>query len=312
MENLIISMNVVLPILILVGFGYYLKKVNLLNDNLLNGLNNLLFKIFLPTLLFTSMYKTDLKTAFNGGLLAFSGIGLLILFGILLIIIPKIEKENRKRGVMIQGIFRSNFLILALPIASALYDDSELGPVTLAVAFVIPIYNVLSVVVLEYFRGGKPDVKKMLKGIVTNPLMIASMIGIIFLVSEMKLPFVFEKSVNDVSKIGTPLGIILLGAGFKIEKIGEHLYSTIISVLGKLVFAPVLALALAIFMGFRDIELITIFLIFGAPTAISSFNMAQQMDGDSDLAGQIVVFSSVFCSITIFIGIFILKEMALI
>ncbi|MGL6168173.1 MAG: AEC family transporter, partial [Fusobacteriaceae bacterium] len=254
MENLIISMNAIIPLLLLVVLGYYLKKINLLEHHLLDSMNNLVFKIFIPILLFSNIYKTNLETAFNLNLLIFSLVGLCLVFSILFILVPRIEKDNRKRGVMIQGLFRSNFVILGLPIALALYDETQMGPVALAVAVVVPTYNILSVLALEAFRGGKFDIKKVLKGIIANPLIIGSFTGIFFLVSGIKVPFVLEKSLSEIGKIATPLGLILLGAGFKIEQIGEHLYSTILVIVGKLIIIPSLALILAIYFGFRDVE----------------------------------------------------------
>ncbi len=69
---------------------------------------------------------------------------------------------------------------------------------------------------------------------------------------------------------------------------------------------------ISIWLGFRDVELLGLMLIFASPTAISSFTMAQKMDADSDLAAQIVVFTSAFCILTVFLWIFLLKQFSLI
>lgn len=238
----------------------------------------------------------------------FAILSVTITFIILCILIPSIEKDNRKRGVLIQGIFRSNFVIFGLPVASSLFGDDKIGVVAILIATVVPLFNMLAVICLEIFRGGKPDIKNTLKGIITNPLIIASIIGVCFLLLGVKLPTAIEKSVSDISKIATPLSLILLGGSFAFTDVKTHLKQTILGVTGRLIIVPLILMPISILLGFRNVELLALLLIFASPTAISSFTMAQKMDGDSDLAAQIVVFTSAFCILTVFLWIFILKQ----
>ena len=312
MENLILSFTVVFPLFANMILGYGLKSIHLLDEGTTKNMNTVVFKVFLPLLLFNNIYKTNLNGIFNGKILGFAALSIIALFIILCILIPIIEKDNKKRGVMIQGIFRSNFVIFGLPVATALFGDGQVCIIALLIAVVVPLFNFLSVIALEIFRGGKIDIKNVLKGIITNPLIIASTIGLTFLFLNIKLPGVLEKSVEDISKIATPLSLILLGATFEFKAIKANLKKTIISVVGRLVILPSIMLPLSAFLGFRNVELVGLMLIFGAPTAVSSFTMAEKMDGDAELASQIVVFTSAFCILTVFIWIFILKQLALI
>lgn len=312
MENLILSFTVVFPLFANMILGYGLKSIHLLDEGTTKNMNTVVFKVFLPLLLFNNIYKTNLNGIFNGKILGFAALSIIALFIILCILIPIIEKDNKKRGVMIQGIFRSNFVIFGLPVATALFGDGQVCIIALLIAVVVPLFNFLSVIALEIFRGGKIDIKNVFKGIITNPLIIASAIGLTFLFLNIKLPGVLEKSVEDISKIATPLSLILLGATFEFKAIKANLKQTIISVVGRLVILPSIMLPLSAFLGFRNVELVGLMLIFGAPTAVSSFTMAEKMDGDAELASQIVVFTSAFCILTVFIWIFILKQLALI
>ena len=119
MENFILSFNVVTPLFLIMSLGYYLKYIKLLDKQTLNVMNSVCFKIFLPILLFFNIYQSDVKSSFNINLIIFSVSSIVILFIILCFLIPKIEKDNKKRGVMIQGIFRSNFVIFGMPIATS-------------------------------------------------------------------------------------------------------------------------------------------------------------------------------------------------
>ena len=312
MNNLILSFNIVSPLFLIMSLGYYLKLKNILDLRTLNVMNSVCFKVFLPLLLFYNIYKSDINSAFNPKLMIFSVACILILFILLMFIIPKIERDNSKRGVIIQGIFRSNFVIFGMPVATAIYGDGNIGTTALLIAVVVPLFNLLSVISLEVFRNGDIDYKKILKGIITNPLIIASFIGIIFILFKLKLPTFLEKSVSDVSKIATPLSLILLGGSFSFSNVGSYLKKTIFVVFNKLVFVPLIFIPISIAFGFRGIELLTLLLVFASPVAVSSFQMAKQMGGDSILAEQSIVFSCLFCIPTVFLWIAILKQFTLI
>ena len=267
---------------------------------------------FLPILLFFNIYQSDVKSSFNINLITFSVSSIVILFVVLCFLIPKIEKDNKKRGVMIQGIFRSNFVIFGMPIATSIYGEGNIGTTALLIAVIVPLFNLLSVISLELFRDGEINLKKILKGIITNPLIIASAIGILFVTLNITLPTFIEKSVSDIAKIATPLSLILLGGSFSFSHIKEYLNHTIIIVFNKLIFVPLIFIPIAIKLGFRGIELLTILLIFAAPVAVSTFQMSKQMDGDSILAEQSIVFTCLFCIPTVFLWILTLKQLSLI
>lgn len=312
MENLILSLNVVLPLFITMSLGYFLKYLNMFDNNTLDTMNNITFKSFLPMLLFYNIYKTDLQGVFNLKLMIFSATCVIALYLILYLIVPLIEKDNKKRGALLQGLFRSNFVIFGLPITESLFGSEKVGVAALLIAVIVPLFNILSVLALETFRGGKPDFRKISIGIIKNPLIIASCLGVLTLLLKIKIPTAIEKTISDVSKIATPLSLILLGASFKFDNIKKYLKQTTIAVVGKTILIPCIILPICIMFGYRGVELSTLMIIFAAPTAISSFTMAQQMDSDSDLAGQIVVFTSAFCVVTVFMWIFILKQSHLI
>ena len=309
MENLILSMNVVLPLFFCIALGYGLKRIHMYDDKALGQMNKLCFKVFLPILLFYNIYTTDLSSAFNGKLIVFAVVGIIAWFIVLMLLIPKVEKENPKRGVLVQGMMRSNFVLFGLPVAASLCGEENIGVTSLLVAIVVPMFNVLSVVALEAFRGGKPSIKKMVIGICKNPLVLSSLLGVLFYVCKIQLPYAVEKSVKDLSRVATPLSLVVLGGSFTFSKIKGYLKQLWLGVAGKLVLAPVIFMTLAVLLGFRNVELASLMIMFGSPTAVSSFTMAQQMDGDGDLAAQLVVFTSGLSIITIFFWIFILKQM---
>ena len=312
MENLIISINVVLPLFFLMALGYALKKWNMYEDDTLKTINKLVFKVFLPVYLFNSIYTTDLSEVFDIKVILFAVAGLLLWYLLLMGIIPLIEKKNAKRGVMVQGMFRSNFVLFGLPVAISLCGEDKIGITSLLMGIIVPIYNVLAVVTLECFRGGRTSIKKIARGIVTNPLIIASLLGVLAYMIKLKLPYAVEKPMIDVGKIATPLALIALGGGFQFSRIKGDMKQLVLSVAGKLIVSSLFMVIPAILLGFRNEVLVPILLMSGAPTAVSSYTMAQQMGGDGDLAGEIVVFSTVISIFTIFLWVFGLKQLCLI
>ena len=312
MENLILSFNIVLPIFLILSLGYILKKLKILDELTTKNMNSVNFKVFLPLLLFYNVYKTDLSVVFNPKLLIFSIISVILVFLLLFIIIPLLEKDNRKRGVIIQGIFRSNFVIFGVPVCEALFGQNATGVASMLIAVVVPLFNFLAVICLEIYRGGNINFKKIIKGIITNPLIIASIIGLFFIYFKIKLTTPIEKTINDISKIATPLAFILLGSSFTFSAFSVYIKQLSITILGKLIIVPGIVLYIAALLGFRNVELTCLLSVFASPTAVSSYTMAEQMDGDSILAGQIVVLTSIISIITVFLWIFILKQFHLI
>ena len=310
MESLHIALEIVLPLFLLLAVGYCIKLTGIMNETSVRQTNNMIFKVFLPLLVFFNIYKTDLTSSFDMSLLLFAVVGVLLQFIISLCLVILLEHDNARRGVMLQGMFRSNFVLFGIPISTALFGDSAAGLASILIAVIIPLYNMLAVVSLESFNGKKPSLWKILVGILTNPLIIASAVGILFVVFHIPLPTVLYKTVSDLSIIATPLAFVILGASFSFGETGRCVRDLCITLGAKLVAYPLLFIALAILMGFRDAHLAVLLTVFGSPIAVSSFTMAQQMGCDDKLAGQLVVFSSLLSVFTMFLFIFGLKELA--
>ena len=308
MENLRVSFEVILPIFISLALGYLLRRVRLLDGQSVEKLNGLSFKVFLPLFLFNNLLRTDLTQAFNGRLVLFAVLGVTGLFLLMMLVMPLLEKEKPRCGVLVQAVFRSNFALFGLPVAISLCTEERVGPTSLLVGIVVPIYNVLAVVALELFRGGRPSPGKIAKGIATNPLIIASLLGLLVNFAGIPFPAVAEKCVRDLGNVATPLSLIALGADFRFGAARRDLRQLSIAVIGKLVVSPLLLVGAGILCGFRNELLVPILVFSGSPTAVSSYPMAQQMGGDGELAGEAVVFTSAFSVFTMFLWIFALKQ----
>lgn len=313
MESLKLSFEAIVPIFLLMLLGYVLKRLKISDKKGFDTVNKLVFKCFLPVLLFYNIYKTETAQVFDLELIAFTIIGVVCVFMVGYFAVFALTKENAKRGVMLQSFFRSNFAILGIPLVNYICGDSVSGLTSLMVAVVVPLFNVFAVVALERFREGseKLDLLRLIKGVIANPLIIGCIIGIIFFVFGIKLPAVIEKPIKDVSSIATPLAIIVLGSSFVFSSIKGYVKEIVICVSARLVIVPLIMLPIAVWLGFSGEALACLLVTFASPVAVSSFAMAQQMDGDETLAAQVIVISSALCLITLFLWIFALSYIGL-
>lgn len=311
LENLILSANIVLPLFVLMGLGYGAKCLHLIDEHTIEKMNNLSFRVFVPIMICENIMTADVDLKANPWIFAFAAGGLVLLFFVSWLIVPHLEKENRKKSVMIQGMCRGNYVLFGIPLARAICPGQDTAIASLLVVVVVPMVNVLSVIVLEVYRGGKMDFRKILKGILTNPLILSSLLGFLLLKLEVSLPQVIMKPVEDIAGLATPLALFVLGGSFAFSKIGKNLRQLSIMLMGKLIAAPAIFVTLAALLGFRGAELASLMVAFAAPAAVNSYTMAQQMGGDAELAAQHVVFSSAFSVITIFGMVFLGKQLAL-
>lgn len=311
MENLMISANAVLPMCLVMALGYGTRRLGWLRREEISTINKIAFRIFLPCLLYYNIYCSDLSGSFDPLLMAYAVGGVLLTFGLALGYTLLTEKLPERRGVLIQGMFRSNYVIMGIPVATALLGADQLGTVSILIAVVVPLFNMLAVVVLEVFRGQKPKPLHILGQIAKNPLVIGSVLGILTLVAGIRLPHILEQTIQSVSAIASPLQLFLLGAFFQFSGLKTYRRELVTVSIAKLIVAPGLFLGLGALLGFRGVAFVSLIGIFASPTAVNSFTMAQQMGGDAELAGDIVVTTSAASILTMFLWIFLFKSLGM-
>lgn len=311
MENLMISANAVLPMCLVMALGYGTRRLGWLRREEISTINKIAFRIFLPCLLYYNIYCSDLSGSFDPLLMTYAVGGVLLTFGLALGYTLLTEKLPERRGVLIQGMFRSNYVIMGIPVATALLGADQLGIVSILIAVIVPLFNMLAVVVLEVFRGQKPKPLHILGQIAKNPLVIGSVLGILTLVAGIRLPHILEQTIQSVSAIASPLQLFLLGAFFQFSGLKTYRRELVTVSIAKLIVSPGLFLGLGALLGFRGVAFVSLIGIFASPTAVNSFTMAQQMGGDAELAGDIVVTTSAASILTMFFWIFLFKSLGM-
>lgn len=303
------ALRVVTPLFLTMALGYLLRRLKWVSDKTLDELNKLVFNVFLPLLLFYNVTKANFKAngAGFGPLFLFAGLGILAVFVVAAMIVPLLETDRARRASLVQGIFRSNFVLFGIPITRAIMGEEAVVVPSLLAAITIPLFNILAVGILEYYRGGRMDVARLLKGIAKNPLILGTLAGLLFVGLGWQLPSAVEPVIADLSQVATPLALLVLGGSFTFRSVGKSIKPLTVGLIGRLIVVPLLALSCAVALGFRGVELVALMALFASPSAVSSFTMAKQMEADYELAGQLVVLSSAFSVITIFICTYILS-----
>lgn len=308
MDNIISSFSTVYPILAMMLAGILVRKAKIVTDVGIREMNGLIYKLFFPVMLYANVMSSDFSVSFDMKLIGFTVLLITVLFVALMLVVPRFVREDKHRGVMIQGVFRSNFLVFGLSILTSLYGESRLGAASMLAAITIPYMNALSVVALESFRGEKVKPLQIFARVMKNPMVISTLIALLFKLLKIEP---LSGVVSQISRVATPFAIIVIGASLKISNLKKYRVMLTWGVLGKLFLVPLAILPICIALGFSEERLVAQMCIFAGPCATSSYAMAQQLGGDGDLAGPLVMLTSSLCVISFFFWVFILKSLNL-
>ncbi|WP_461205696.1 AEC family transporter [Clostridium sp. DL1XJH146] len=308
-----IAFNAVMPIFFMIILGYVAKVLGIIKKDFGDQASRLVFRIFLPTMIFTKVANIDLKSSFSTTqlkLLLFTAVAIWGAYYLTKLIFLLFLKEKSREGVnvlgtCIQGGFRTNYLIIGYPILFNLYGDAVVANIALLTLVAIPSFNILSILALTSNdkKNDSGSYKKIIFNIIKNPLIIGIVLGFISSALGLKFdedyPVFLVNVLNMASSLATPLGLIAIGAFFHFEGFKKSLTLTMVVVSIKLIIIPMIASFAAYLLGFDIMNIVLIIVLLGGPTAVSSFAMGNELGGDPVLAGNIVIMSSGLCVITL-------------
>ena len=337
MDTLLFALNAILPIILLIFLGYLLKQKKFLDEDWFKKGNKLIFRVCLPCMLFVNVYSIESFTDINWSVVVYSEIAIFAAFFIGLILVKLTVPDNKQKGVILQCVFRSNFAIIGLPLAESLGGVEGKGIAAVLSAFSIPTFNILAVLALTMFLDGedghKANLKDVLIKIAKNPLIIGVVCGLIVLGIRSFIPVnaggslvfslsgslkFFYDALNNLSRISSPLALVILGGLFDFAAVKGMLKEIIIGTAARVAVVPLVVIGLAVILSkytglisFDATVYPALIALFGSPVAVSSAIMAQEMDNDGVLAGQLVVWTSIASIFTTFLAVFILRSMGL-
>lgn len=310
MDSMWIAFTTVLPLLLMMAVGFIIRRAGIMNETSVSQTNRAVYTIFLPLLIFQNIRSSTLDIGLSSRFIFYIVVAILFQFLLGLCIVLLSEKSNAKRGVMLQGMFHANYVLFGIMICLNLFGSDTASAATLLIAVVVPLFALLSIVSLAMFDGGRPGFFKTLFGVFVNPMTIACILGILCIVFDVWLPDPIEQTISSLSSIATPLAFVLLGASFGFREMKNSVKGLTLTLLMKLLIFPAIFLGVGILLGYRGGDLAVLLAIFASPVAVSTFTLAGEMGGDEQLAGQLVIFSSVLSILTIFLFIFLLRYFA--
>ena len=312
LESFMVALNAVAPFMILLGIGFLAVRTGLTDRAFMNRLNALNFRLFFPFLMFNNIYSATPEGLPSATLLIAGPLSVILLILILMLVVPRIVKENSRRGVIIQAVFRSNFIIYGSPLTTYVFGAERSSVCGMMVMIMVSLFNIAAVIVLEIFRdGGKVRLKPLLLGLLKNPLLQGCAAGLLFFLLRIRLPGFIASPVSSLATMATTLAMIVLGANLVFEEIRKNRKTITVVLLVRLILLPLITLPLGWLIGLRGVELFLILMIFGTPVATASYPMAQNMGGDGQLAGQLVFVSTVASLGSIFLFIFFMSRLGL-
>lgn len=314
LDNLIFSLNATIPIFLLMVLGFIFRKIGLFDEHFITKLNKFVFVVALPALLFDDIGSADFYDAWDTSYVLFCFFATLLSI-IISYFISLPFKKSVSQGEFIQAAYRSSAAIIGMAFVQNIYGDY--GMASLMIIGTVPLYNVMAVVVLAILKPGQSSMtpalmKKTLKGIITNPIILGIIVGVAWSLLKIPTPVIVHKTVSFVGVLATPLGLMAMGAAFKVQGFSSNVKAILTCSVMKLCVFVLIFMPLAIWMGFTQSKLVAAIIMLGSATTVSSYIMARNMGHDGNLTAGTVMLTTLGSAFTLTLWLYILKSLGLV
>ena len=313
MENLIFSLNATVPVFAMIILGMFFKKIGIIDDVFASKMNKFVFLIPLPVLLFKDLATLDFNAIWDIKFVLFCFF-ITILCILIVTLLSFLLKNKQNQGEFIQASYRSSAALLGIALIQNVYGKATMAP--LMIIGSVPLYNIMAVVVLSFFSPERKGLSKevwlkTIKGILTNPILIGIVVGILWSLLHLPMPTMLDKTVTSIGNAATPLGLMAMGATFNYKEALGDLKPALCASFIKLFGFCAMFLPLAIYLGFQGEQLIAILVMLGSATTVSCFVMAKNMGHTGILTSTVVMLTTIFSGFSITMWLYILKGMGL-
>lgn len=314
MENLIFSLNATVPVFLMMVLGYFFHKIGWIDDGFAAKMNKFVFLVPLPVLVFSDLATVDFSEVWDVRFVLFCFLATVISIAIAALV-SCLWRDKSIQGEFIQASYRSSAALLGIAFIQNIYGNAGMGP--LMIIGSVPLYNVMAVLVLSLFQPGQRGldgavIRRTLKGIVTNPIIIGIVLGLIWSALRIPMPPILQKTISSVGGVATPMGLMAMGATFDFSKAFGKAKPAVTAALIKLVGFCALFLPVAVHLGFREEKLVAILIMLGSATTVSSFVMARNMGHEGTLSSSVVMLTTLFSAFSLTMWLYVLKSLGLI
>lgn len=308
-DSIYLGVSVVFPLLFYMMIGVAVKKLGWVSDKTLEEMNRIVFRVFMSVMLFLNAYTIDIHSAFsidNVKILLMCIAAMAAVFFAAVIGCRMYVREKTRKAVLIQGIYRSNLALFGLPVSTAICGEGNQGTISILIAIIVPIFNVIAAILLNWAKGSKTSVSRIAGKAFTNPLVFGSLLGLVCNLIKLPIAELILTPLTGLSKAATPLAFMVLGGSLIMESIRKNMKSIFCVCLIRLILVPCVALGGAILLGISGPPLVAMMVVFASPIAVSSYTMAKEMEVSPDLAGELVAVTTILSIITMFMWIAVL------
>ncbi|WP_195509568.1 AEC family transporter [Coprococcus comes] len=314
MENLIFSLNATIPIFLMMLLGMLFRKLGWMDEVFAAKMNKFVFLVPLPVLLFEQLATVDFSEVWDIKFILFCFVVTAISITISTLV-SLLWKDRSIKGEFIQATYRSSAALLGIAFIQNIYGTAGMAP--LMIIGSVPLYNIMAVVVLSVFKPGnnsfdKALVKKTLKGIATNPIIIGIVAGFVWSALKLPMPSILHKTVSSIGATATPMGLMSMGATFEMKKATSKMKPTLVAVFMKLVGFCAIFLPMAALLGFRNEEMIAILVMLGSATTVSCFVMARNMGHGGTLSSGVIMMTTLLSAFTLTMWLDVLRSFGLV
>ena len=276
--------------------------------------NQFVFKVALPVLLFEDLSNSDFLKVWDTRFVMFCFVS--TLGGILLAVLLSMAlKDRRLRGEFIQASYRSSAALLGIAFIKNIYGDVGMAP--LMIIGSVPLYNVMAVVILSFTNpeGAVLDRRMLGKtaaGILKNPIILGILTGMAWSLLGLKQPQIMEKTVSSLAGVATPLGLMAMGASFDFRQASQRVGAAAGASAIKLVLLCAVFLPAAVYLGFREQQLVAILVMLGSAATVSCFVMARNMGHEGVLSSSVVAITTCGSAFTLTLWLDLIRTLGLI
>lgn len=314
-NQLLAALNTLLPIIIMVGVGAFLRHKRFHTEAFFKELNRLIFWVALPCLLVSKIMRCEFDPSWGRMILVLM-LTTLLIAGIAWFGSPLFGVGKRSRGSFTQSVFRSNNAYVGIPVIQLAVmhlpnADALSSKAMLTLAPCLILYNVLAVIVLmpdSIAASEQGDtnqlsfgmqLKKIAFGVMRNPLIIGCVIGVVLMLFKVRFPTSIDKTIEHIGNLSTPGALLALGGSLTLERLRSSIKLSHVAACLKLVVCPLIGLGLSCVFGLSAEARFIALIFLACPSAVASYVMAVEMKGDAILAGSTVALTTLYSLIAI-------------
>lgn len=294
-----------LAVFLLIALGYGLSRFEFMSADAWKGVERVTYFVLFPTLVMKTLLGMDLSDVpvIEVGL-ALLGANLLMA-GVLLggkwlmgdrLAAPPFQMDGPAFTSVFQGVMRWNTFV-AIALANNLYGAVGVTLTSIAIALLIPLLNLQSVLVLRRYGGGTGG--SLLRGLATNPFILATAIGLTLNAAGVVPPKSIGMTLDILGRCALGMGLLLVGAGLRPHDIIKPNGALIAGVVLRLIGMPLVGIGIALALGLGGAPLAVVAICLGVPSASASYILARQMGGDATLMAAILTAQTLCAALTL-------------